>query len=165
MIHPLDLVRSLSFTDPRRLADTADRFRRAIEAVGAATAEAEYPHDPDTSAGLLLHRFLSEMIPSNTWFFVSGERYQPRWRSHAWVQCGDLIIDITGTALGAKRSTVVTSNRTWHAQFSVTDKRHRPYGDYEDRSTRERLDAGYARILAALATSVWATPLGVRPAA
>lgn len=151
MINALPQLERLDVSNTKRLAAKADSFRLGLAAARARPAQwsaEDYPHDPDTSAALLLHRFLSESEPPNAFFFVSGERYRPQWRSHAWVQCGDLIIDISAHGLGARRPTLVTSDRGWHGQFSVTDKRHRAYGDYEDKVTAQRLDALYRLALA-----------------
>ncbi len=76
--------------------------------------------------------------------YVSGMRGQ---QSHAWLECGDLIIDITADQFPEiKDQVLITSDRTWHMKFR---EQLRPDGDFEKFATynKFRLTKIYKNIM------------------
>lgn len=66
----------------------------------------------------LLGRYLQEKL-SVSGNYVCGEVYQPDMRSHAWVDVGGIIIDITADQFG-QPPVIVTRESAWHLQWNIT---------------------------------------------
>lgn len=81
---------------------------------------------------------------------VNGERFlreKETYESHSWVEVDGVIVDITADQFGdMAESVVVTTDRIWHSQFSVT-WRHPGGYKWTDSYTRGRLDKLYEEIV------------------
>jgi len=127
----------------------ATRFRDAIVAHKgeiSLISFQEFPLGACGDASLLLARYLHE-AGMGDWEYVNGWK---DGRAHAWLQQGDLIVDITADQfVESKRPVIVTENNEWHGQFQV--QRRRPV-DYRFRfeSNHEEFETAYRTILKSL---------------
>lgn len=106
---------------------TACRFRKAIELCDAKELPFWFGAFPlgacDDTA-----RFLAKYLRTKgygTFEHVSGWNHQngQRYRSHAWLEQGKLIVDITADQFPNNDSPViVTRNHDWHDQFVVDSR-------------------------------------------
>jgi hypothetical protein len=88
---------------------------------------ADFPHGSCSDAADLLGTYLSER-QFGEFEYVSGERQCPsdptRRHSHAWLEQGSLIIDITADQFEeANDPVLVTRDSVWHCSWTLTRRR------------------------------------------
>jgi len=103
-------------------------------------------------ASLLLAKFLEQhrLGPSD---YVIGKRAN---RSHAWLQRGDLVLDIAADQFDdSARAVIVEYGSEWHLSFCRESQRVADYESY-DQHTRAGFRARYRQIIACI--EAWARP-------
>jgi len=107
-----------------RLRILATRFRRAICATDPSEVDPEvrfivagFPKDVCGAVCFLLGHYLrANGFPGAE--YVNGIRHVDG-RSHAWIETDGIIVDITGDQFAeVADEVIVTSDNTWHRQFS-----------------------------------------------
>jgi hypothetical protein len=133
----------------RRLAE---RFRAAVEACDLRRLPITFHEFPNGSCGdatLILAKYLNDNGHEG-FVYVCGIR---DGHSHAWLQRGDLIVDITGDQFPDNEHSVCVSRRSaWHAQFEIDHESSSDIDLYDD-LTRVGLGAAYNKILQQLSLS------------
>lgn len=104
----------------------AKRVREAIEQVPLADRPITFSSFPRGSCGdacLVLGTYLQDDCGFPEFDYVCGERgshADNSWTSHAWLQRGALIVDVTADQFpDAPRAIIVEENPTWHQQFET----------------------------------------------
>jgi len=102
-----------------------------------------FPHGACGDASLLLARYLSER-GCGEFRYILGLR---DGNSHAWLQQGPLIIDITGDqfADNPHGPVYVGEDQAWFVGFAGEDQHTADYSIFDD-NTKAMLSASYARI-------------------
>lgn len=102
-------------------------MRTAIELLPVNTRSATLTHFPAGACGdssLLLGAYLHD-LGFGGFRYVSaarGDRDDNTWTSHAWLERGRLIVDITADQFPDAPSGVIVSHRSrWHKEFAVWD--------------------------------------------
>lgn len=105
--------------DLAELREVAGQVRRALEAGGLRSVGfGAFPRGSCGDASQLLGRYLSDE-GHGEWMYTMGLGPEPRG-THAWVQRGDIIIDITADQFDEiDEAVVVTRDWSWHAQFGA----------------------------------------------
>lgn len=113
-----------------RVRQASLRVRAAIESVAPQNLPITFSHFPSGACGdacLLLGTYLEDQCGFSGFEYVSGERgnhSDNTWTSHAWLQCGELVVDITADQFAdAPMPVVVADPSPWHRGFAV-DSRH-----------------------------------------
>lgn len=131
---------------PDTIRRLATLFRRAIEATPKSELPntfAEFPRGACGDATLLLAKFLEEH-DCGAFNYVLGERCE---HSHAWLQQGELVVDITADQFeDVPGPVIVEHGSAWHVAFAG-ERRHVANLETYDTPTRERLRAAYRRIV------------------
>lgn len=116
------------------LLQAALEFRGAIERSDSLREDPEFrtfPKGSCKSTSLLFARFLRERW-SVDWQLVSAQRGRPskgNWVSHAWLESGGIIFDLTADQFpDAPSPVIVSSESEWHRRFVW--KRKFPVNDY-----------------------------------
>ena len=133
--------------DQDAVRDTAIIFRRAILRCPRTDLPTlkDFPRSSCGDTAILLGEyFYSRSL--GLWEYVAGSRKQDL-HSHAWIEQGGLIIDITADQFeDVDEPVVVTRDRQWHAQFAYLAPSHpAQIGDY-DPGTQRWLRPIYKRI-------------------
>jgi hypothetical protein len=133
-----------------RVINAARQFRTAIVAalpLGDAVMD-RFPAGTCGDVSVLLGQYFADSS-MGSWTYRSGMRDD---HSHAWIQCGRLIADITADQfVDVNDEVVVTRDRTWHAGFSpIAGDSHPALIDVYDDRTRQRLRSIYERILVSI---------------
>lgn len=128
--------------DLNALAEACRRFRLAIERTDSnrlpVTFEA-FPRGSCGDAALLLAKYLEE-IGFGIFQYMLGSR--AGW-SHAWLQQGSVIVDITADQFGdVDEKVIVTTWSPWHIGFSGEVEHVADYQIY-DENTRATLGGAY----------------------
>lgn len=134
----------------KTLFDLASRFRAALEKCDKnrlSDCFADFPSGSCGDASLLLSVYFAENGISDV-FYVSGELSANGEReTHAWLECGDYIIDITADQYPEIQSPViVTSDHTWYHRFAKIDRDAGGLETY-DGYTRAMLKRDYAQVV------------------
>jgi len=132
------------------LTKLASRFRWMIEEADLSDMITEcekFPYGSCGDASILLAQYLIDAgcdLPT----YVIGEIVEPtRLRSHAWLELGGYVLDITADGFGPNiPSVIVTDNSDWHDQFKRFDEHPVSIHLYDDR-TASRLTAAYEEIV------------------
>ena len=138
------------------IAEAATRFRAAIGKCGPALdfSFRQFPRGTCGDVAPLLGTFLSEQ-GFGTFEYVLGERGEQRadantYQSHAWIQQGPLIVDITADQFPEiDQKVIVTQTSDWHRTFNTKILHNADYRIF-DGWAKERLHAIYQSILAAM---------------
>ena len=129
-----------------RLQDHAARFRGAIESCDKSDLPPTFMDFPRGSCGdasLLLAKFLEESGFGLFNYFL-GEQNE---NSHAWLENGDVVVDITADQFpDMPDSVVVARNSKWHLAF-CGEFQHVANFDNYDKNTRLTLLSAYFTIL------------------
>jgi hypothetical protein len=132
--------------DKNKLFRLAKTFRNAIEACDKSRLPVTFSKFPNGACGdasLLLAKFLQEH-GYGSFDYVCGER---NGHSHAWLQAGDLVVDVTGDQFeDNKRPVVVESKSSWHADFNEQERRIADLQNY-DNNTLNILGSAYQVII------------------
>jgi hypothetical protein len=137
---------------PVRLA--AARFRNAIERCPRNDLPTlrSFPRGSCGDASILLGEYLHQ-AGHGQWDYVAGER-ELDLHSHAWLEHDEMIVDITADQFDdVTEPVIVTSDRSWHRQFSYPEPRHPALIDTYDPATRTTLLEVYTRVLAVMASN------------
>ncbi len=137
----------MSISEPERsISELARRFRAAIEATPRSRLPISFEHFPDGSCGdatLLLAKFL-ERRGCGRFEYIAGERAE---QSHAWLEQGDLIIDITGDQFQDMADRVFVGRQSaWHDSFQRETRGIADFENYDD-LTRRMLGAAYEYVM------------------
>ncbi len=137
------------------LTKLASRFRLLIEETDLSDMITEcekFPYGSCGDASILLAQYLIDAgcdLPT----YVVGEIVEPtrldptNLRSHAWLELGGYVLDITGDGFGPNiPSVIVTDNSDWHDQFKRFDEHPVAIHLYDD-WTASRLSAAYEEII------------------
>jgi hypothetical protein len=130
----------------------ASRFRNAIVRCPRDDLRSlrDFPRGSCGDASVLLGEYLHQ-TGHGQWDYVAGER-EPDLHSHAWLEQDGLIVDITADQFDdVDEPVIVTSDRSWHQQFSSQEPRHPALIDRYDPRTRTILREFYERVTAATA--------------
>lgn len=104
----------------------------------------DFPHGACGDATLLLGHFLTERGHGDFRYYL-GQRGD---RSHAWLQAGSVIIDITGDQFDDFDDPVFVSDKSsWHEGFAGTDRHAANLTVFGD-TTSSMLRSVYGAILA-----------------
>lgn len=110
----------------KRVREAAVRVRRAIESIACEDLPITFSHFPSGACGdasLLLGTYLEDQCGFGSFDYISGERGshdQGTWTSHAWLQRGDLVVDITADQFpDAPAPVIVAAPSLWHRAFEV----------------------------------------------
>jgi len=133
--------------DHRKLKQLATEFRLAIEKCqGVRTIIVTFSNFPRGSCGeasLFLAKYLEENN-CGCFNYILGDR---EGRSHAWLEQGDVIVDITADQFDDNdQPVIVTVNHNWHSQFSG-EVQHVANLDGYDKYNSALLRSGYETIL------------------
>lgn len=128
----------------------AYRFRAAIEATPRnqlSIGLQDFPLGACSDATSLLGHFLKAQ-GFGSFDHVSGRRYDgDRERTHAWLQRGDLIIDITADQFPeVDQSVIVANGSAWHETFETEVLHEADFTIYDPR-TKATLGADYRAVL------------------
>lgn len=140
--------------DIDELKRLATEFRFAIEKCESISTIIitfrEFPRASCGEASLLLAKYL-EQNGCGGFDYVLGERDS---RSHAWLQQGNTIIDITGDQFNDNHQPViVTQDSAWHSQFNGKIQHTADIDKYDERF-KAIAWAGYNVIVQTLNTTV-----------
>jgi hypothetical protein len=119
-----------------RLRDIAKRFRAAIEKSNKGSLPISFAKFPLGSCGdavPLLGTYLLTNEYGEFWYADAerGEVSSGNWCSHAWLQKGTLLIDITADQFPEINEKVIVSlDSEWHKQFSCSVSRLADYRRY-----------------------------------
>ena len=137
-------------TSVKHLLKLASVFRKAIEACKKTSLPETFLNFPKGACGdatLLLGRFLIEHN-YEPFMYMLGERGTS---SHAWLQRGELIIDITADQFDDCNCAIVVSEQSeWHLQFEGKQQHTADYCIFDDVNTMARLGSAYSAIIASL---------------
>ncbi|HTA99373.1 MAG TPA: hypothetical protein VK804_02770 [Bradyrhizobium sp.] len=117
------------------IRQVAVQFRRAIERCRTQLPiqSRDFPHGACGDAVLLLAKFLQENGHTGFWYIL-------RMRedcSHAWLQRGDLIVDITADQFPDQRKSVIVAlNPGWHRTFERDLDEKEQVADFEQYDPR-----------------------------
>jgi hypothetical protein len=143
--------------DATAVRDVALTVRAAIESLPASTLPitfSQFPRGSCSDTCLVLGTYLEDTCHLGAFECVSGERGSPAdntWTSHAWLQQGDWLVDITADQFSdAPDRVVVTRSLGWHATFVVTRRNPSNLKAWSGHSTHA-LRALYSRVKALLA--------------
>jgi hypothetical protein len=124
-------------------------FRNALERsdLDFLPTLADFPKGSCGDASLLLGQFLRDS-GFGEFDYVCGEMFDDgRMLTHAWLQRGGLIIDITADQFHDIDSPVlITDDHTWHDQF-VSEVKHVAGLDIYDDHSRSSLARAYKTVL------------------
>ena len=130
----------------------AQRIRTAIETLPANVLPITFSNFPRGACGdacLILGTYLEEECNLGAFDFVTAERgvcADNTWTSHAWLQKGDLFVDITADQfLDAPSAIVVEVNSPWHDTFAVERRNPSNLKSWTGHGTYQVLSL-YARI-------------------
>jgi hypothetical protein len=136
------------------------QVRSAIEAISPHDLPITFSNFPNGACGdtcLLLGTYLEDQCGVPAFEYVSGERgshSDNTWTSHAWLQRGELVIDITADQFAdAPMPVVVASPSPWHHGFSVESSHPANLKAWYGPGTYDVLRL-YARVCRMLAESV-----------
>jgi len=137
----------------REIFSLAQTFRGAIERCDRAKLPITFSNFPRGSCGdaaLLLGRFLKDRGFGDSDYVLGWRGDHESGSSHAWLQIGDLIIDITADQFAdMDQPVIVQESSTWHAAFNGEVQNEGDYRIYDDH-TVQVLGAAYARVIARL---------------
>lgn len=118
-----------------RIEREARRFRSAIERCDARRLPitlADFPGGACGDAALLLAKHLQLAVIWPLMYVCGWMAMAHRNQSHAWLEYGDLIIDITADQFeGISDPVIVTADRAWHGRFTVTSSREADYNNWD----------------------------------
>ncbi|WP_344607120.1 hypothetical protein [Sporichthya brevicatena] len=101
---------------------TASHFRAALLQTPGLTlpALADFPNGSCGDASELLGQYLRD-CGHGEWLLVSAARYDPEYRTHAWLTREDLILDITADQFPEMHAYPVFMQQgsLWHAQWEI----------------------------------------------
>lgn len=130
----------------------AGQFRSALEIVGPASGVPglrRFPKDSCADTVLLLGAHLLDR-GLGTFEGVGGQFGEPGsgdWRSHAWLECGGLIVDITADQFpDVSQTVIVTRDNGWHRLFHTSNRGIADFRRYGP-DTATQLGAVYERLL------------------
>lgn len=145
------LLQKGGVTDVNKLSELAAVFRAAIMACDPKSlpiALQGFPRGACGDAALLLAKYLQEN-GCGEFDYVEGEK---EGRSHAWLQRGKVIIDITADQFEDQDTPViVTQDHSWHSGFDGQVRHVAGFCIYDPR-TVDMLGAAYKRIREQIAT-------------
>lgn len=128
------------------LFNLASQFRAAIEATPARDLPITlktFPHGACGDAALLLAKFLGDQ-GCGRFDYMLGER---DGHSHAWLQQGDLIVDIACDQFSDMPERVFVGRQSaWHAQFNAERESDANFELYDD-ATGLALERAYQIIV------------------
>ena len=132
--------------DINKLIKLAGSFRSAIVESDPELLVVDlqnFPYGACGNASLLLAKYL-ENNECGKFDYILGKR---EGKSHAWLQNGSLIVDITADQFQDQNKTViVTMNHCWHSSFNVINKHIADFLIY-DENTISELSATFEQIL------------------
>ena len=140
----------------REIFDLARAFRSAIERSDRDKLPVTFSNFPKGACGdaaLLLGRFRKDRGFGPLDYVLGWRGDHESGSSHAWLQIGDLVIDITADQFtDMDQLVIVQKSSTWHAAF---DGQVQNEGDYRvyDAHTVQVLGAAYAWVIARLPDS------------
>ncbi|MGK2873615.1 MAG: hypothetical protein ACSLFL_15385 [Alphaproteobacteria bacterium] len=142
------------------LQERATMFRSAIEQCNRRRLPNTFSYFPAGSCGdaaLLLAKFLEESS-FGQFNYVLGERDE---RFHAWLERGDLVVDITADQFpDNSRQVIVECHSKWHMSFEREILHVADFEIYDER-TRATLRIAYREVLSHLSRRA-AQPFGCR---
>jgi hypothetical protein len=142
-------VRALSRYDIRRLRKLCERFRSAIMTMPKNELPIgmhAFPLGACGDAALILALFLRDCGFDRA-EYVAGWREQ---HSHAWLQVGDLVIDVTADQFpDAPRAVIVATRSDWHRAFTNCKSHPADLCGY-DEETQTMLSSAYTAIFSRL---------------
>jgi hypothetical protein len=135
-----------------KFKEIASAFRKAIESIPARERPItlrEFPRGSCGDASLLLGTYFIE-LGENPFDYMLGDttdnHADPNWSSHAWMQRGDLIIDITADQFSEiDKEVIVSTESEWHRTLSGTKQHIADFNIYES-NTMTPLREIYRRI-------------------
>ncbi|WP_322978803.1 hypothetical protein [Pseudomonas sp. C11] len=121
------------------LFEIATKFRKAIESLPfdkKLDGLKEFPIGACGDTAFLLGAYLNDLGIEGFHYVcgTKGSHANNTWLTHAWLQKGDLVIDITADQFTDITTAIVIAERsTWHATFRTdspteSDFRHRKHG-------------------------------------
>jgi len=144
---------SLPVTDEMTaITRSVQEFRNALERSDLALLPtlANFPQGSCGDASLLLGKFLRDS-GFGDFDYVCGEVFRDgQKQTHAWLQRGALIIDITANQFPDIDSPMlITDDHNWHKQFVSEVKHVAGWETYDDR-TRSALARAYETVLSTM---------------
>lgn len=133
--------------DLDKIRQLATEFRLAIEACTEVRkliyTLKDFPSGSCGDATLLLAKYLEENGCGKFSYYLGGRSKH----SHAWLQRGNLIVDITADQFEDQtQSVIVTVDQGWHSHFDGKEE-HVADMDIYDLHTKSMLRAGYSSVL------------------
>lgn len=124
--------------DAEEIREAAKVFRAAILRCARSDLPTmkDFPRGSCGDASILLGQYLFDHS-LGLWEYVGGER-EPDLHSHAWLELGGLIVDITADQFeDVGEPVIVTRDRSWHMQFKYPEPRHPArIGEYDPSTQR-----------------------------
>jgi hypothetical protein len=133
------------------MSDACARFRAALETTTPRPVGLkDYPLGACGETCELLADYLRTAGRGDP-MFVSAVN-QGTGQTHAWLELGELVIDITADQFdGVDDPVIVTTDRSWHDSHFLSSGHHRPAGlAYWDGPARAEVERYYARLLSVL---------------
>ena len=133
-----------------RLRQLASQFRRAVGECSAGELPVGLQHFPRGACGdacLLLGEYLKDQGISGV-EYVSGSMPVPphRVQTHAWLEVGGFIVDITADQFGdGQPPVVVTTDTRWYERFQDRQRLPAYFSEYDD-YTRAALGEAFRQI-------------------
>jgi len=134
------------------IARSGAEFRNALERsdLGFLPTLADFPKGSCGDASLLLGQFLRDSGFGDFDYVCGGQFDTGRMQTHAWLQRGGLIIDITADQFHDIDSPVlITYDHMWHGRF-VSEVKHVAGWDTYDDHTLSSLTRAYKTVLSTI---------------
>lgn len=141
----------MNHSEKKRIETLATQFRKALENCPKEILPVGFEKFPTGSCGdacLLLGRYLRDSGLGDFDYVLgeAGAHDDDTWHSHAWLQQGDLIVDITADQFADfDYPVVVTTDSQWHRKYRVKDVHPADYEIYDD-YTRAVLTSAYRKV-------------------
>jgi len=137
-----------------RVRSRAAEFRAAIEKCNQKMLPITFESFPRGSCGdaaLLLAKYLQN-AGLGSFDYICGEYRYGEWefQSHAWLQKGRLIVDITADQFEEiTQKVIVTTDHSWHKRFKGKLTHHADFELYDER-TAKTLAYAFQRIVSCI---------------
>jgi len=134
-----------------KIREAAVNFRNAIELCSASLGVA-FNNFPKGSCGdtvLMLGTYLIDMNLGKFQYVLGnlGSHKNGTWKSHAWLQSNDLIVDITADQFDERTEKVIVGKETiWHKKLNGKPQHVADFRIF-DLYTKARLENMYKKII------------------
>ena len=104
-----------------------------------------FPKNCCGHASVLLVLYLKDLGVKRVYRVFNGKHIQDVKKSHAWVEVGEIIVDITADQFPDNPPVIVTDNRKWHACFDGEQRTAEILEDFSEKAMQNYREA-YAAV-------------------